>query len=399
MGFVKREIEQASGGHPKADDWKWWVNRWSRFSAMEFLTSSYDAIIENLKIPTTAIPPQDKFRLEENLRPLEKLLSWPTQAIVGYLAYNYTPGLHLSIVELLRDDLGKWWTPDMHSLKGGLSTLPWAFTNNKRGVQLGEVIDFGMFVTKVKYTEIDKISKYPKVYVRARNDKFQQRDQTIEGDVCIVTLPLNIIRQLPFEPPLTPDFADALMHISYSPSTKILLQCKTRFWETNYNIFGGFSFTNLPIGQLHYPSNADQKPKDGRGILMCYTWKQESLLFGSQPEQMAIAEAVEEISYIHPEMKDNFEVGAVQAWYSDPTSQGAFALLRPFEIQMINDYLLYPYPKPKKEAVNPPPPPLYFAGEAISYTHGWIQGALESGLRAAYQFYSCNENFYEANPK
>ena len=28
----------------------------------------------------------------------------------------------------------------------------------------------------------------------------------------------------------------------------------------------------------------------------------------------------------HPEMKDNFEVGAVQAWYSDPTSQGAFAI-------------------------------------------------------------------------
>ena len=69
-------------------------------------------------------------------------------------------------------------------------------------------------------------------------------------------------------------------------------------------------------------------------------------------------------------------------------------MLRPFEIQLIDDYLLYPYPKPKKEAVNPPPPPLYFAGEAISYTHGWIQGALESGLRAAYQFYSHNENFY-----
>ena len=397
MTFVKNEIQQANGGHPTARDWKLWVNRWSRFSAMDFLTSSYEAIVEKLKIPTTyttAITPRDESKLVEQLKPLKDLLPLPRQAIIGYLAYNYTPGLHISIVELLRDDLGQWWTQKMHSLEGGLSTLPWAFTNNKRGVRLGEFIDFGMFVTKVKY-EFDKTSTYPKVNVsvRARNDKFPQRDQTIEGDVCIVTLPLNIIRQLAFEPPLTPDFADAVMHINCSPSTKILLQCKARFWEKE-NIFGGFSFTNLPIGQLHYPSNADHKPKDGRGILMCYTWKEEGLLFGSQPEQMAIAEAVEEVSLIHPEIKNNFEVGAVQAWYSDPTSQGGFALLRPFEIQLINEYLLYPYPKPKCIR-NPPPPPLYFAGEAISYTTGWIRGALESGLRAAYQFYCRNENFYE----
>ena len=34
----------------------------------------------------------------------------------------------------------------------------------------------------------------------------------------------------------------------------------------------------------------------------------ETLLFGSQPKEMAIAEAVEEISLIHSEMKKNFEV-------------------------------------------------------------------------------------------
>lgn len=392
---MANEIEQARGGNPTSDDWMWWVNRWNRFSAMDFLTSSYEAIIEKLKISTQT---NEELKLEEQLKPLKELLPWPIQAINGYLAYNYTLGLNLSIVELLRDRLGQWWSSHMHTLKGGLSTLPWAFTKNKGGVELGNVIDFGMFVTKVTYTDPEETRVYPTVSVRARNDKFQQRDQNIVGDVCIVTLPLNIIRQVPFDPPLKPDFADALMHINYCPSTKILLQCKTRFWEKDHSIFGGFSFTNLPIGQLHYPTNADKIPKDDRGILMCYTWKQEGLLFGSQPEQMAIAEAVEEISFIHPKIKDNFEVGAVQAWYSDPASQGAFAMLRPFEIQLINNYLLYPYPKPKKRAVRPPPPPppLYFAGEAISYTHGWIQGALESGLRAAYQFYSRNENFHQA---
>jgi monoamine oxidase len=35
---------------------------------------------------------------------------------------------------------------------------------------------------------------------------------------------------------------------------------------------------------------------------------------------------------------------------------------------------------------------LYFAGKALSYCNVWIQGALESGLRAAYQFYACIRN-------
>ena len=240
----------------------------------------------------------------------------------------------------------------MHTLEGGLSSLPWAFMNNTRNVELQTKIKFGMFVTSVKYESATR----PKIAVTARNDSFSQQVSTIEGDVAIITLPLNIVRQLTFTPPLEPAFSDALMHITYGPSTKILLQCKERFWEEQ-GIYGGFSFTTLPIGQLHYPSNPDMK-KGGRGILMCYTWKQEGLLFGSQPKQMAIAEAVEEISLIHPEMKKHFEVGAVQAWYSDPTSQGAFAFLQPFQLQLINDYLLYPYPKPIPNEVCPPIPPL-----------------------------------------
>ena len=31
---------------------------------------------------------------------------------------------------------------------------------------------------------------------------------------------------------------------------------------------------------------------------------------------------------------------------------------------------------------------LIFAGEHTSFTHGWIQGAFESGLRAAYEVHT-----------
>jgi monoamine oxidase len=31
---------------------------------------------------------------------------------------------------------------------------------------------------------------------------------------------------------------------------------------------------------------------------------------------------------------------------------------------------------------------VHFAGDALSFAAGWIQGALESGLKAAYQVYA-----------
>ena len=203
-----------------------------------------------------------------------------------------------------------------------------------------------------------------------------------EADKIMVTLPLNIIRQLEFHPPLPNTYYDSFANVNYSPSTKIMLQCRHRFWEEEA-IQGGFSKTNMPIGQLHYPSNPGFKiPKDERGILMCYTWKQEALLFGSQSSDHAIQEAVEEVSKLHPQMRNEFEVGAIQSWYDDPAAQGGFALLEPMQRLALN-VLKDPYMS------------VYFCGEAISTANGWIQGALESGLYAAYHLYAENEKIFD----
>ena len=177
--------------------------------------------------------------------------------------------------------------------------------------------------------------------------------------------------------------------IWYGPSTKIMIEYKTRFWEDNDNIHGGFTKTTLPIGQLHYPSSlvqprssATDSNKVKRGILLIYTWKSEALMFGSLPPKKAVEEAVEQIAEIHPEIKDKengfSNVWAIEPWYNEPSSQGAYCLLKPNQYQNVV-WLMYPWGN------------LYFAGEAISFASGWIQGALESGLRAAYQFYVRNE--------
>ena len=37
---------------------------------------------------------------------------------------------------------------------------------------------------------------------------------------------------------------------------------------------------------------------------------------------------------------------------------------------------------------------IYFCGEALSYTNGLIEGALESDMRAAYQLFVRNETLH-----
>ena len=80
-----------------SNDWALWTRRWSRFSALEFLTSTYEIIIQKLKTRSS----EDL----SSLQPLRELLHWTRQAVIGFLAYNYTTGLDGSFVELLRDDL------------------------------------------------------------------------------------------------------------------------------------------------------------------------------------------------------------------------------------------------------------------------------------------------------
>ena len=197
---------------------------------------------------------------------------------------------------------------------------------------------------------------------------------------------MNILRQITFKPAdddtgAPPQgFYKAIEDVWSGPSTKIMIQTKTRFWEKGPQaIKGGFSKTNLPIGQIHYPSNpgGNSIPVDG-GILLVYTWKAEALLFGSLDPRVAIREAVKQIATIHPEVEQEFQAGAVQAWYRDPSAQGAYAVLKPHQIQNVK-WLMKPMFN------------VYFAGEALSFTDEWIQGALESGLRAAYQFFARNE--------
>ena len=203
------------------------------------------------------------------------------------------------------------------------------------------------------------------------------------GDATIVTLPITILRQTKIahsdKPSELMDIERVLGNFTYESSTRVLLQCKCRFWEADVGT-GGFSRTDQPIGQVHYPSykeiipSGNNRERDtNRGILLCYTWGQDAIIMGSQTEEEAVASAVQQVESIHKEINTQFEVGRVHAWTRDPAAQLAYAYLNPGQ-----------YHASLKTLGTTDIHPIHLAGEALSWSHGWIQGALESGLRAAY---------------
>jgi monoamine oxidase len=62
--------------------------------------------------------------------------------------------------------------------------------------------------------------------------------------------------------------------------------------------------------------------------------------------------------------------------YLSLIKSGAFALFDPGQQTLLHDHLIAPEGR------------IHFAGEHASLYHAWIQGAIESGLRAAYEVHS-----------
>jgi monoamine oxidase len=200
------------------------------------------------------------------------------------------------------------------------------------------------------------------VHCRQGPDRF-----ALHGDYAICTLPFSVLRSI--EVRFSRAKERAIRQLFYHASTKVLLQVRRRLWETNDGIEGGASVTDLAIRRVNYPT---PDPTTTRGVLLAsYTWGQDALQWGSMDASTRIEQAIEDVNQLHPGLLEEFEVGASHAWYADRWARGAFALFAPGQQTALYAAIVQPEGR------------IYFAGEHCSLYHAWIQGALESGIRAA----------------
>src|ERR1700728_4930214 len=135
---------------------------------------------------------------------------------------------------------------------GGMDMIGKAFAR-----EVGDIIQYDAKVTRIQQDDRGVTVTYTTPVASAT-------PQQAKADWCVCTIPLSILSQLPVDVGgLTKAAIDA---VPYAASVKIGLQFKRRFWEEDEAIYGGISYTDLPIQQISYPSTGFNR--SGRGVLL-----------------------------------------------------------------------------------------------------------------------------------
>jgi monoamine oxidase len=266
--------------------------------------------------------------------------------------------MNSSFLELLREELGSYYV-DMVEIDGGMDLLPRAFLPELQGR-----IRFG-----AKMIAIDQDEQKVTINYQTSAGRFQET-----ADYAILTVPFPVLRHIEAVKPFSRAKQRAIRQLHYDASAKILLQSRRRFWEEDDGIFGGGSVTDLPIRVIYYP---DHGRETGRGVILAsYTWSEDAQRWGSLCPPDRISQALENLALIHPQITTEFEVGASKMWHDDEFAGGAFALFDPGQQTLLHEHIIAPEGR------------IHFAGEHASLAHAWIQGAIESGLRTAWEVHT-----------
>ncbi len=89
----------------------------------------------------------------------------------------------------------------------------------------------------------------------------------------------------------------------------------------------------------------------------------------AEPERVRFGIAA--VEKAHPKLRENLEAATSLCWGEQPWARGAYTIFEPGQITSLT------------AAIRKPEGRVHFAGEHASSWPGWMQGALESGLRAA----------------
>jgi monoamine oxidase len=282
----------------------------------------------------------------------------------GGLSAAPVAGETIALSEILKSRLWRYlqnfsahlFQTTMFQPVGGMDMIGKAFAR-----ELGDVIHYGAKVVKIAQDSGGVTVNYVDL-------KDTGSMQTALADWCVCTIPLSILSQIPLA--VGARLKAAIDAVPYASAVKIGLQFKRRFWEEDEAIYGGISFTDLPIRQIAYPSS-DLNHR-GPGVLLgAYIFEgASSYEFAALPPAERIAHAVDFGARIHPQYTAEFENGVAVAWQRVPFTLGCAGFWTDETRRQHYDDLCQIDGR------------IVLAGEHASYLPAWQEGAILSSLDA-----------------
>ncbi len=192
------------------------------------------------------------------------------------------------------------------------------------------------------------------------------KQQMMSGEHVVIAAPFTCVRKMEITPALSTEKMKAINTLAYGQILKAPLQFRERFW-LKYEAEGRKSLQNM-IGSVYEATGGQPGP---RGILLAYIPDKSGMEMASIPSEQRVEKILAKVTELHPEAPKYFEAGYVKWWQEDPWAGGTYAYFRPGEITTVRTMIAKPEGR------------IHFAGEHTAGWQGYMNGAVESGHRAA----------------
>lgn len=190
--------------------------------------------------------------------------------------------------------------------------------------------------------------------------------QTIHGQFLIIAAPLTCVRRIEFVPALSEQHMKAIATLAYGQVLKAPMQFRERFWLKQ----GSDLNKGLP-GLISSVYESSKGQPGTRGLLTAYILDKSGYEIASLPAEQRLTKVLAKVTEVHPEAQHQFEGGQVKWWHEDIWAQGTYAYFRPGDVMSLRPVLTKPEGR------------IHFAGEHTAGWQGYMNGAIESGHRAA----------------
>jgi monoamine oxidase len=192
--------------------------------------------------------------------------------------------------------------------------------------------------------------------------------ESLEGaDRVVLAVPAPVLARLAVSPGWGEARAAALRRQRWTPVTRVFLTVPRRFWLADQAVLLAASDQPTVRWLVGLP------PAGELDILTAYVTGAAARELASLTPEGRAAWARTEAARVYPEWTEARSAGAFShCWDQDPFAGGG-----------------YPWPALGDDSLADilaaPEGRLHFAGEQTTHSFGWIQGAMESGLRAAHE--------------
>ena len=340
-------------------DWPYELKAEEKGQPLPALLQKYFGVVEQLGDPTDPAWKIDPFKKWDEVTLADWLKSQGASAEAVallssslFFGHGWSEG---SALHRLVSDVALFYMGQRsQAIPGGMDLLPRAFAQALR-----ERIWYGAEVTRI----VQEPAQVRAVFRQSGEER------TLAADRLVCTLPVPVLRKIDFSPALPARKRQVLDGLEYGAVTRVYVQARRRFWLDAGTL--GRAFTDLPVELVSEHPVLRPDEAEPRGILEIHPKGEVARRLDAMDEDGRIAFALGDLEKIHPGMRRHFETGASHSWANDPWAGGGYPLWKPGQLTGWLPELARPEGR------------IHFAGEHTSVLSRTLEGALESGNRAA----------------